>query len=130
MISLVRIDGSTKCLAFDGALDRKMSYAYMKDVLLPVLHSGDIVVLDNLSSHKDKIITDYFAQHKRRILFLPAYSPDLNPIEKMWSKVKAILREKAATTRESFFETIDAAFKQISPKNIQGWFKSCGHSQS
>jgi hypothetical protein len=58
MISSVRIDGSTECLAFDCALDRQMFRAYMKDVLPPVLHSGDIVVLDNLSSHKDKMIID------------------------------------------------------------------------
>jgi transposase len=129
MISSVRIDGHTECLTFDGALDRRMFRAYMKEVLFPVLHCGDIVVLDNLSSHKDKKIIDYFADHKIRILFLPAYSPDFNPIEKMWSKIKAILREKAATTRESLFEAIGIAFEQVSPENIQGWFKSCGYFQ-
>lgn len=130
MISSVRIDGSTECLAFDGALDRQIFRAYMQDVLFPVLHRGDIVVLDNLSSHKDKVIIDYFAEHGISILFLPAYSPDFNPIEKMWSKIKAVLREKAATTRESLFEAIGTAFEQVTPENIKGWFKSCGYSQS
>jgi transposase len=129
MISSIRLDGSTECVVFDGAIDRSMFRAYMKNVLLPVLQSGDIVVLDNLSSHKDQHVIEYFASHGVRLVFLPAYSPDLNPIEKMWSKIKGILREAASETPDLLFEAIRVAFARITPENARGWFASCGYFQ-
>jgi transposase len=129
MISSVRNNGSTECLVFTGAIDRKMFRAYMRETLLPVLKRGDIVVLDNLSTHKDASTVNYFASHGVTLLYLPAYSPDLNPIEKMWSKIKGILRELASETTDSLFESIRTAFERITPENAQGWFESCGYFQ-
>ena len=129
MISSIRLNGATECIVFDGAIDRSMFRAYMRDVLLPVLKDGDIVVLDNLSSHKDKHIIEYFGDHGVTLLFLPAYSPDLNPIEKMWSKIKGILREMQPETPVLLFEAIRIAFSRITPENARGWFGSCGYFQ-
>jgi len=129
MISSIRLDGSTECIAFDGAIDRSMFRAYMKDILYQKLKTGDIVVLDNLSAHKDKYIIEYFNSHGIKLLFLPCYSPDLNPIEKMWSKIKGILREMATETPDALFEAIRAAFIRITPENAKGWFESCGYFQ-
>ena len=129
MISSIRVNGSTECLVFEGAIERKMFRAYMQEMLLPTLKYGDIVILDNLSTHKDTDTVDYFAAHGVTILYLPAYSPDLNPIEQMWSKVKGLLRELACETSDSLFEAIRTAFEQITPKNAQGWFKHSGYFQ-
>ena len=129
MISSIRLDGSTECIVFDGAIDRSMFRAYMKNVLLPVLKKGDIVVLDNLSAHKDKHVIELYESLGMKLLFLPAYSPDLNPIEKMWSKIKSILREIATETPDGLFEAIRKAFTRVTPENAQGWFESCGYFQ-
>lgn len=129
MISSLRLNGSTECIVFDGAIDKPTFRSYMKEVLFPALCKGDIVVLDNLSSHKDKETIEYFESHGIQLLFLPAYSPDLNPIEKMWSKIKEILREAAAEDSVSLFEAIRAAFARITSENAKGWFESCGYFQ-
>ena len=129
MISSIRLDGSTECIVFDGAIDRSMFRSYMKNVLLPVLKKGDIVVLDNLSVHKDKHVIELYESLGMKLLFLPAYSPDLNPIEKMWSKIKSILREIATDTPDGLFEAIRKAFTRVTPENAQGWFESCGYFQ-
>jgi transposase len=106
-----------------------MFRAYMLEMLFPVLHKGDIVVLDNLSTHKDDDLVEYFSLHGMSLVFLPPYSPDLNPIEKMWSKIKGILRECASESSETLFESIRLAFNRITPADARGWFKSCGYSQ-
>lgn len=129
MISSLRLDGSTQCIVFDGAIDKPTFRGYMKEALLPALSVGDIVILDNLSSHKDKETIEYYKLRGITLLFLPAYSPDLNPIEKMWSKVKGILREIAAEDSGSLFEAIRVAFTRITSENAKGWFESCGYFQ-
>lgn len=128
MLSSVRLDGTTQCMVFDGPVNKAIFGIYMTKSLLPVLKEGDIVIMDNLSSHKGSFDEKVFKERNITIKYLPPYSPDFNPIEKMWSKVKTILREKAAGTREALFEAIKFAFKCITPKNAFGWFKSCGYS--
>jgi len=81
MLSSLRLKGSTACVFFEGAVDKKMFTAYMEDMLLPTLHPDDIVIMDNLSAHKN-IDASKFASQGITIKYLPAYSPDLNPIEK------------------------------------------------
>jgi transposase len=129
MLSSLRLNGDTECLVFDGAVDKKMFKAYMEDMLLPTLQTGDTVIMDNLSVHKNSFDTEKFASKCIRIKYLPAYSPDLNPIEKMWSKIKGILREYQATDADSLFNAIGEAFRSITPSNAQGWFKGCGYFQ-
>lgn len=92
MISSVRLDGSTACMAIEGAMNAEVFGSYVSEALCPSLKEGDMVVMDNLSVHKSEITIAMIEKMGASIHFLPAYSPDLNPIEKMWSKVKALLR--------------------------------------
>lgn len=92
MISSVRLDGSTQCLAIQGGTTKEVFREYVRLILNPTLNPGDLVILDNLSAHKDAKVKELIESRGASIMFLPAYSPDLNPIEKMWSKVKEKIR--------------------------------------
>jgi len=127
MISSVRLDGSTACMAVDGATDADVFRQYVRHVLLPALRPGDIVVLDNLSPHKDKQAIELIRSAGTDVWFLPPYSPDLNPIEKMWSKIKEFLRAAKARTQEALLNAIAAALKAITQQDAKGWFQSCGY---
>ena len=127
ILSAIRLDGSTESIVFDGATDRKMFDEYIKRVLAPTLKAGDILVLDNLNVHKSELLLEAVAARKAKVRFLPAYSPDLNPIEKMWSKVKQALRSMKARTNEELFVAIGKALKTVTAEDAQGWFKSCGY---
>ena len=106
-----------------------MFSAYMEEVLLPTLTDGDIVIMDNLSAHKNSFDIDKFKTRNIDIKYLPAYSQDLNPIEKMWSKIKAKLREYQATDTYTLFFAIKDAFSLVTASNAIGWFQSCGYFQ-
>ena len=127
MISSVRLNGSTACMVVDGATTKDIFKAYVEKILLPTLQPGDIVVLDNLSSHKSQEIRDLIESVGAELWFLPPYSPDLNPIEKMWSKVKAILRKLKARTEQALITAIAKALEQVTANDANGWFKSCGY---
>jgi len=130
ILSSMRLDGSTESIIFDGAVDREMFDEYIKTFLAPSLLPGDIVIADNLSSHKSQRAYDAIQERQAKLIFLPAYSPDLNPIEKMWSKVKQVLRGLKARDREGLFEGIGKALELVSASDAQGWFASCGYAQS
>jgi transposase len=129
MLSSIRLDGNTECVVFDGAVDKLMFSAYMEKMLLPQLKDNDIVIMDNLSVHKNSFDVNKFTSRNIVIKYLPAYSPDLNPIEKMWSKVKTKLRERQTTDADTLFLAIKEAFESITPSNTQGWFECCGYFQ-
>lgn len=129
MLASIRLNGQTECLVFDGAVDKPMFSAYMEDVLLHTLKDGDIVIMDNLSVHKNSFDIKKFTSRNIQIKYLPPYSPDLNPIEKMWSKMKAKIKEYQATDAESLFSAIKGALKTVTASNAKGWFKSCGYFQ-
>lgn len=130
LISSIRLDGSCACLAVDGPTDRDVFYEYVRWVLVPSLRSGDIVILDNLSAHTDQRARTAIEKAQAHLLFLPPYSPDLNPIEKMWSKLKAFLRDAKARTQEELDDALTSAFKTISSQDAFGWFLSCGYTAS
>jgi transposase len=128
MISSIRLDGSTACMAIDGAADTEVFQAYVRSVLCPTLRPGDIVVMDNLSPHKSEFTLSLMSESGAQVLFLPAYSPDLNPIEKMWSKVKNYLRSAEARTQATLIQAIASALKSVTPQDAVNWFASCGYS--
>lgn len=128
MISSIRLDGSTACMTIEGATDTEVFRVYVSRVLCPTLRPGDVVVMDNLSPHKSEPTLSLIRQAGARILFLPAYSPDLNPIEKMWSKVKSCLRTAEARTQAALLQAIAAALQSITPRDAMNWFASCGYS--
>jgi transposase len=128
MISSIRLDGSTACMALEGTTDTESFRAYVSAVLVPALKPGDIVVMDNLSPHKSDPTLTLITAAQAQVLFLPAYSPDLNPIEKMWSKVKNLLRGAEARTPTDLITAIGQALAKVTPKDALGWFTSCGYS--
>lgn len=128
MISSMRVDGSTACLTVDGATDTEAFEAYVQHVLNPTLRPGDIVIMDNLSPHKGAAVQRLIEQAGAGILFLPSYSPDLNPIEKMWSKVKSDLRTAEARNLQALNDAIAASLSSITRQNAINWFASCGYS--
>jgi transposase len=128
MISSIRVDGATACLAIDGATDTEVFQTYVREVLCPALRPGDLVVMDNLAPHKNDQTLALIAQAGAEVLFLPAYSPDLNPIEKMWSKVKGYLRSAEARTHETLIAAIGRALPSVTPQDALNWFASCGYS--
>jgi transposase len=128
MISSIRLDGTTACMHLAGAADTAVFVAYIGQVLCPTLRRGDIVVMDNLSVHKSPEVLELVQAVGAEVRFLPAYSPDLNPIEKMWSKIKALLRSAEARTPEQLDQAISFAFSKITAQDAMGWFASCGYS--
>ena len=128
MISSVRLDGSTACLTINDATSAEIFRIYVQKILLPALKPGDIVILDNLRAHKDKKAIELINSAGAEVRFLPAYSPDLNPIEKMWSKIKEFLRAAKARTQDALDKAIAAALKTITQQDAQGWFRSCGYA--
>jgi transposase len=128
MISAVRLDGTTACMTIEGATDTAVFQGYVRAVLIPVLRPGDIVVMDNLGAHKNEATLGLIAQAGAEVRFLPAYSPDLNPIEMMWSKLKALLRKAQARTDAELLLAIAAALRCVTPQDALGWFAACGYN--
>lgn len=128
MLSSIRADGTTACMTIAGATDTEVFQTYVRDVLCPTLRPGDLVVMDNLAPHKNETTLRLIEQTGAKACFLPAYSPDLNPIEKMWSKVKQFLRSAEARTGEELQAAIAAALATVTAQDALNWFASCGYS--
>jgi transposase len=127
LLSSVRLDGSTAAMAIEGATDAAVFLQYAKQVLTPRLRRGDIVVMDNLSPHKMPAVIAAIEACGASVWFLPPYSPDLNPIEKMWSKVKALLRKAKARTLDALIDAIRDALRAVTTADILGWFAESGY---
>lgn len=128
MIGAVRLDGQTACMAVDGANNTEVFRAFVSEILIPTLRPNDIVIMDNLSSHKSEPTIELIHAAGAEVLFLPPYSPDLNPIEKMWSKIKNALRSAAARNLHGLIEAIARALDNVTQQDAIGWFASCGYN--
>jgi len=128
MLCSVRRDGTTAAMTIDGPTTSEVFRAYVEHILVPTLRPGDIVVLDNLSPHKDKAAVALIQAAGAEVQPLPPYSPDLNPIEKMWSKVKASLRRTKARDPDALLAAIGSALAEVTAQDAAGWFASCGYS--
>lgn len=115
-------------MTIEGATDTEVFHAYVQEVLCPTLRPGDVVILDNLSSHKSQLTLELIREAGAEVLFLPAYSPDLSPIEKMWSKVKACLRSAEARTPSALNQAIASALASVTRQDAINWFAACGYS--
>lgn len=115
-------------MTIEGATDTEIFQAYVREVLCPTLRPGDVVIMDNLSPHKSDGTIQLIKEAGAEVLFLPAYSPDFNPIEKMWSKIKTFLRAVEARTASELVAAIGSALATITPQNAINWFASCGFS--
>ncbi len=125
----VRLGGVPEpaCLVLDGAMDGPAFETYVERCLAPTLRPGDVVVVDNLSSHKSAEAARLIAAAGAELRFLPPYSPDLNPIERMFSKLKARPRSAAARTVDELIEAMGDALRSVRPADVQGWFRHSGY---
>jgi transposase len=112
-------------MVLDGPMDADAFEAYVDQALIPALAPAAIVVMDNLSSHKAPAIIQLFEAAGVEVWYLPPYSPDFNPIEQMWSKVKSYLRRVKPRTQEELYDAIAAALAEISANDAQGFFRDC-----
>lgn len=114
-------------MAITGAVDARVFEAYLEGVLLPELRPGRIVVMDNLSAHKTKKVRKLVEEAGCELLYLPPYSPDFNPIEEAFSKIKGILRRAEARRREVLIEALGPAISSVTEEDAQGFFEHCGY---
>jgi transposase len=126
-IGAIGLDGIRTGLSVPGAIDGETMLFFVQELLVPTLTRGDIVLLDNASIHKLDDIEDAIEAAGAGLLFLPPYSPDLNPIEHAWSKVKARLRALKPRTPPALLDALVTAFAAITPQDLQGWFRHCGY---
>jgi len=112
-------------MTIEEATDGDIFLAYLDHCLCPQLRAGDVVVMDNLSSHKIAGVEQRIEKCGAELLYLPPYSPDLNPIEKAWSKLKGLLRAAKARTKEALEKAITELLPQITPENASAWFEHC-----
>lgn len=114
-------------LVIDGPINGEWFEAYVAQVLVPTLKPGDVVILDNLSSHKRPAAREMIEAAGAKMMFLPPYSPDFNPIEKAFSKLKALLRKAAERTIAALWDRIARSIELIEPQEARNYFNSCGY---
>ena len=127
-VAAVRLDGLTAPFTIDCPMDGEVFGVYVERVLVPMLRAGDVVVMDNLTAHKRPQIKRMIEEAGGCVVYLPPYSPDLNPIEMIWSKVKGLLRTIAARTVDALHGAFGAAFAAVTPSDILGCFRHCGYA--
>ena len=130
MLSSIRMDGTMIHKEFSGAVNREHFMDYVTNSLTPSLHSGDIVIMDNLRTHKVDGVQQTIQSVGAQVLYLPPYSPDFNPIEMLWSKIKSILRKWKARTLSQLHSSIPKAYSLISLSDIFAWFRETGYLHS
>jgi len=128
MIGALTVVGLVALMTVEGATDAEVFDAYVEHVLVPQLKPGDIVVVDNLGAHKSVAIRDRIEAAGARLLFLPPYSPDFNPIEECWSKLKTLLKKVGARTREELDQAIAYCMTRITPSDALGWIRHAGYA--
>ncbi len=129
LVAALSLAGIQAPWILEGAMDGTAFDVYVKQVLVPTLRPGDIVLMDNLSFHKAPRIRRLIESVGARLEFLPPYSPDLNPIELCWSKIKTALRAAKARTFEGLLDALDNALGAVTTQDAQAWFAHCGYGK-
>ena len=127
ILSSMPLDGSVAHTTYSGGTTGDKFIESLKETLIPTLKPWDIVMMDNLRIHHIETVRTLLSRAGVMLMYLPAYSPDLNPIETLWSKVKAILRKGKERTEETLIAAIKEAMKEITPEDCQGWFRKSGY---
>lgn len=126
-IAALRHDGVEAPCLFDGPINGEVFLAWVQDSLVPTLKPGEIVIMDNLGSHKGKAVRHAIRKAGAKLLFLPKYSPDLNPIEQVFSKLKHGLRKARARSYEAILDAIGALLRTYSPDECANYLRNCGY---
>jgi len=127
-VAAISLAGVCAPFVFAGAMNGLVFATYVQAVLAPVLNAGDILLVDNLSAHRNVEAVAAIEARGARVLYLPPYSPDLNPIELCWAKTKQALRTAKARTFESLIEALCVALRAVAPEHVRAWFKHCGYA--
>ncbi len=128
VVAAVGLDGVQAPGLLAGAMNTVSFETYVEQILAPTVQVGDWVLLDNLSVHKGSAVRSAIEARGAQVIFLPPYSPDLNPIELCWAKVKTVLRAAKARTWDTLVEALANALRSVSPDDVQAWFIHCGYA--
>lgn len=112
---------------YEGSINSEVFETFISDCLCPNLKSFHHVILDNVAFHKIATVEKLIQEKQARIIYLPPYSPELSPIELMWSKIKSVLRKWSVTSTDHFRQAIKAAFEAVNTQDLEGWFQHCGY---
>jgi transposase len=123
VLGAMSYNGMVATMTIEEATDADIFLAYIEQVLCPALKPGDVVVMDNLSAHKVNGVQELIEKAGAEVLYLPPYSPDLNPIEKAWAKLKQLLRSAKARTKEALDQAITEALRRITQQDAKAWFR-------
>ena len=127
LIASMSLYGMGESMCVEGATDAAAFEVYVEHFLAPTLSEGQVVVLDGLGAHRPGRIRELIEERGADLVFLPSYSPDLNPIEEAFSKIKNILRKLGARTHEALLEAMSEALSKVTPWDAAGWFDHCGY---
>jgi len=127
LLASMSLEGMGPCLAVEGTTTAIVFEAYVEQVLAPSLRDGQIVVVDNLSAHKSEKARELIEERGCQLLYLPAYSPDFNPIEEAFSKIKGTLRKAQARTRQALIEALGVAISAVTARDARGFFEHSGY---
>jgi transposase len=127
MVAAVRLEGAVAGAVVKGAMDGDVFVVWVREALLPGLRPGDIVVMDNLPAHKRPIVRSIIEEAGCELWLLPPYSPDFNPIEMMWSKVKQLIRGCEPRTFETLAQSVFDAMDAVTTEDARGFFSHCGY---
>ena len=130
LLGAVTLEGVLASMSIESATDSDVFLAYLEQVLCPRLRAGQIVVMDNLSAHKHPRVRPLIEATGAQLLYLPPYSPDFNPIEQCWAKVKEALRAAKARWLDALDQAVSAALAAITRENVVAWFRHCGYSDT
>ena len=128
LLASMNVEGMGPCLAVVGPTTREVFEAYVEKVLAPrSLRGGQLVVMDNLSAHKSPRVRELVEERGAKLLYLPPYSPDYNPIEEAFAKIKSLMRKAEARTRETLLEAMGKAISTVSARDARDFFEHCGY---
>ena len=127
LLSSMMLSGMGPSLAVEGATTALVFEAYVEKVLAPSLRKGQIVLMDNLSAHRPKRVRELIEQQGCELIYLPSYSPDYNPIEEAFAKIKSLLRKVAARSKEALIEAIGVALSSVTAADARGFFEHAGY---
>jgi transposase len=130
VLSSMSAGGMGSSLTVEGATTSVVFEAYVEQVLAPTLRKGQVVVMDNLSAHKGERIRELIEDRGCELIYLPSYSPDLNPLEEAFSKIKGLVRKAEARTREALVDAIGSALSAVTSRDARGFFEHCGYRMS
>jgi transposase len=130
LLSSMTLEGMGSSLTVEGATTSVIFEAYVEQVLAPTLRRGQVVVMDNLSAHKGERIKELIEGRGCELIYLPSYSPDFNPIEEAFSKIKGLVRKAQARTKEALVEAIGSALSAVTSGDARSFFEHCGYRMS